>query len=144
MQPDATDWEIIKLLSKEHMTNNAIARELGLNEATIRQRIKKLKNSGIMTIRAQTNPDVLENQQLAIITANVERPDMLKTKAQEVSELENVLSVSIVAGQYDLLFEVLVESNKGLVKFITEELSTISGLSKTETFVTLKTYNKFI
>jgi len=144
MQPDATDWEIIKLLSVKQMTNNAVAIKLGVNEATIRLRIKKLKKSGILKIRAQTNPDELENQQLIIMTANVNSSNLLKVKAEEISNLENVLSVSLVAGRYDIIFEVLVESNKGLVKFVTDQLSTISGLTKTETFVTLKTYNKYI
>ena len=56
MQPDATDWEIIKLLSVKQMTNNAVALELGVNEATIRLRIKKLKKSGILKIRAPNKP----------------------------------------------------------------------------------------
>ena len=78
------------------------------------------------------------------MSANVNSSDMLKVKAEEISNLENVLSVSLVAGRYDIIFEVLVESNKGLVKFVTDQLSTVSGLTKTETFVTLKTYNKYI
>ncbi|MFC2126852.1 Lrp/AsnC family transcriptional regulator [Bacteroidota bacterium] len=144
MQPDATDWEIIKLLSKSQMTNSAVAEKLDLNEATIRQRVKKLKKNGIIKISAQTNPDTIENHQLVLVMANVDSPKLLKVKAEEISNLENVLSVSVVAGQYDLIFEVLVSSNKGLVKFITDELSTIDGLSKTETFVTLKTFKKYI
>jgi Lrp/AsnC family transcriptional regulator for asnA, asnC and gidA len=68
----------------------------------------------------------------------------LDKKAQEISELENVLSVSIVSGQYDFMIEVLVESNKGLVSFLTEKLSTVGGISKTETFVILKSYEKWV
>lgn len=144
MQPDATDWEIIKLLSEKQMTNSAVAEKLGINEATVRQRVKKLKKQGIIKITAQTNPDILENHQLVLVMANVDSPKLLKIKAEEISSLDDVLSVSVVAGQYDLIFEVLVVSNKGLVKFITQELSKIDGLSKTETFVTLKSYNKYI
>ena len=42
------------------------------------------------------------------------------------------------------MIEVMVESNKGLVNFITERLSTVEGISKTETFVVMKSYDKFI
>ena len=144
MQPDATDWKIIEILRCEHIPNNAIASQLGLTEGTVRQRLKKLREAGILKIRALTNPEILENQQLAYISANVEKSSLLDKKAQELAALPQVLSVSLVAGQYDLMIEVLVDSNKGLMKFITEELSTIEGLAKTETFLTLKSYNKFV
>jgi len=144
MQPDPTDWNIIDILRCEHTSNNAIARKLDLTEGTVRQRIKKLKDAGILKVRALTNPEVLENQQLAYISANVSESKLLDSKAQELANLPQVLNVSLVAGQYDLMIEVMVDSNKGLMKFITEELSTIEGLAKTETFLTLKSYKKFV
>ena len=144
MQLDKKDTEIIDILTAGHVPNSVIARKLGLTEGTIRQRIKKLKDLGAVNIKALRNPNVLDNQQLVIISATVTESRLLDTKAQEVSELEDVLSVSIVSGQYDLLIEVLVDSNKGLVRFLTESLSSIEGISKTESFVMLKSYNKFV
>jgi len=144
MQTDKTDSEIIGILSEGYVPNSVIARKLGLTEGTIRQRIKKLKDNGVINIKALSNPNVLENQQLVIISATVTESRLLDTKAREVSELDDVLSVSIVSGQYDLLIEVLVDSNKGLVRFLTESLSLIEGISKTESFVVLKSYNKYV
>ena len=69
---------------------------------------------------------------------------MLETKAVEISRLENVQSVNITTGRYDLMIEVLVNSNKGLVKFLTQELSQVRGISSTESFIMLKGYNKYI
>jgi len=144
MQPDKVDWQIIELLSEQYETNTTIAKELGVSEGMIRQRIKKLQDAGIIKIRALRNPEVLENQQLAILTANVSESKMLDKKANDILQLKDVLSVSILSGQYDLLIEVLVNSNKGLIRFLTEQLSKIGGISKTETFLTLKSYNKWV
>lgn len=144
MQPDKIDWQIIELLSEQHETNTTIAKELDVSEGMIRQRIKKLQDAGIIKIRALTNPEILENQQLAIVTANVSESKLLDKKAKEILELGNVISVSILSGQYDLMIEVLVDSNKGLIKFLTECLSTVDGISKTETFLVLKSCNKWI
>ena len=144
MQPDKTDWEIINMLSQKHISNIAVAKKLGFSEGTIRQRIKKLQDAGILKIKALRDPDVLENQQLAIIAVNITQADLLDKKAQEIAKLENVLSVSIVSGRYDFLIEVLVDSNKGLVKFLTKNLSQIKGISNTESFVTLKSYNRWV
>jgi hypothetical protein len=55
-----------------------------------------------------------------------------------------VLSVSIVSGRCDLMAEVLVDSNKGLVKFLTEQLSPVKGITHSESFLMLKHYRKFL
>ena len=144
MQPDKTDWKIINLLSERYLPNMTIAKKLGLSEGTIRQRIKRMQAAGILKIKALRDTNVLANQQLAIIAVNVEHSNLLDKKAREISELPEVLSVSIVSGRYDLLVEVLVDSNKGLVKFLTESLSQVDEISATESFVTLRSYNRWV
>jgi Lrp/AsnC family transcriptional regulator for asnA, asnC and gidA len=144
MQPDEIDWKIIDILRKGYVPNNTIARKLNISEGTVRLRLKKLKDSGIMEVRALINPDTLENQQLALIAMRVSESRLLESKAREVSGLKNVLSVSIISGRYDLIAEVLVDSNRGLVKFLTEELSTIKGISHSESFLMLKSYRKLV
>lgn len=144
MQPDEIDWKIIESIRKEHKNNNAIARELGVSEGMIRQRLKKLKDSGVVKVSGLINPDVLENKMLALIAANLAPGCDLKEKAEEMTGFDEVLSVSASTGRYDIMIEVLVESNKGLVKFITEALSKVEGVATTETFVMLKTFGKYV
>lgn len=144
MQPDETDWKIIDILRGGDRSNSSIARELDVSEGMIRRRIDRLKQAGILRIRAQINPDVLENQQVAVIGVNVAESRLLETKAGEIAALQDVLSVSLVSGRYDLLVEVLLSSNHGLVRFLTEGLSTIDGISKTESFLLLKSFNKLV
>jgi Lrp/AsnC family transcriptional regulator for asnA, asnC and gidA len=117
---------------------------MGLSEGAIRQRLKKLQEAGILKIKALRNPEILENQQLALLGVNVTESKLLDQKAQEIAELQEVLSVAIVSGRYDLIVEILVASNKGLIQFLTKTLSTIKGISKTETFVMLKTHKKWL
>jgi Lrp/AsnC family transcriptional regulator for asnA, asnC and gidA len=64
--------------------------------------------------------------------------------ASEVSALPEVRSVAIVTGRYDLLVEVLVASNRGLIHFLSESLATVQGIQSSETFLLLKTYDKWI
>jgi len=144
MQPDEIDWKIIKLLRKSYQNNNAIARLLGISEGTVRQRLKKLKESHIVKIKALINPEVLENQQLATIAVNVAESSLLESKASEIAELPNVLDVSITSGRYDLFVQVLVDSNHGLVRFLTKELAAVKGVSSTESFLMLKSFNKYV
>lgn len=141
---DELDWTIVNELRREESTNSALAEKLGISEGTVRQRVKRLKDSGILRIRALINPDVLARQQLASIAIMIGESRLLDQKAREIADLENVLSVSIMSGQYDLMAEVLVDSNRGLVKFLTETLPTVEGITKTESFLMLRSYNKFV
>jgi Lrp/AsnC family transcriptional regulator for asnA, asnC and gidA len=143
-QPDETDWKIIDLVRAGVVSNSAIASRLGRSEGTVRQRIKRMKESGVLAFRGLIDPDVLTNRQLTLIGANVAESRLLDDKAREISELPNVLSVSIASGRFDLIIEVLVDSNHGLVDFLIHELSGIEGISKTESFLLLKTYSKFV
>ena len=144
MQPDSTDWKIIDILREGYETNNAIGRRLSLSEGTVRQRIKRLKDAGILRIRGLINPEVLENRQVAVIGMRVAESRLLDVKAREIAALAGVLSVSLVSGRYDLMVEVLVDSNQGLVRFLTEELSRVKDIAQTETFLNLKSYRKYI
>ena len=144
MQPDDIDWKIIEILREKFIPNNAIARELGVSEGMIRQRVKRLKEAGILKIKALINPDVLENLQLAMVAINITESAFLKKRADQIASLENVLSVSFTSGRYDLFAEVLVTSNRDLVRFLTEELPNVEGVTNTETFMMLRSYGKFV
>ena len=144
MQLDAVDWKIINILREAHVSNSAIASQLELSEGAIRQRLKKLKDSGVMVVRGMINPDILSNQLIAVVAATVAESALLEKKAKEIAGLESVQSVNITTGRYDLMIEVLVDSNKGLVRFLTEQLSQVKGISSTESFIMLKGFNKYI
>jgi len=144
MELDGTDWSIIRILQAGYAPNSAIAAELGISEGTVRLRLKKLKEAGVMEVRALINPEVLNNKQLALVAMRVSESRLLEKKAEEVADLPNVLSVSISSGRYDLIAEVLVDSNRGLVRFLTEELSGVEGVVSSESFLMLKSYRKFV
>ena len=144
MQPDETVWKIISILEEGYVPNNTIALELGVSEGTVRSRLKKMKEAGILQIRALINPDVLENKQLVLVAMRVAESKLLDRKAEELSHLKNVLSVSIASGRYDLIAEVLLDSNRGLVHFLTEELSKVEGILASESFIMLKSYGKYV
>jgi Lrp/AsnC family transcriptional regulator for asnA, asnC and gidA len=144
MQTDATDWKIIDILRKGYAPNNTIARQLNISEGTVRGRLKKLKEADILQVKALINPDILENKQLALVALRVTESRLLDSKAEEVSRLPDVLSVSITSGRYDLIAEVLVDSNRGLVRFLTEQLSGVKGVLSSESFLMLKSYRKYV
>jgi len=144
MQPDDTDWKIINSLRRDYKSNNAIARELGVSEGMVRQRLRRLKENNIIRVKALINPTVMEKSQLALVAISVKDSSTLDSKSKEIAALDGVVSVSITTGRYDLFVEILVTSNRGLVRFLIETLSQVDGICDTESFLMLKTYNKYV
>jgi len=141
---DQRDWEIIELLRAGTISNSAVAKELGVSEGMIRQRIKRLRELGILSLRGLINPEILANRQVVWLGVNVTESRLLDQKAAEIAQLDDVLSVSIVSGRFDMVVELLLDSHHGLVDFLINELARINGITRTESFVTLKTYSKFV
>lgn len=142
--PDDLDWKIIDILKEADQSNNAVARQLGISEGTVRQRLKKLKEADILHIHAQINPEVLADKQLALVGITIQKSAVLQERLEEISRLPDVLSASITSGRYDIFAEVLSSSNHGLVEFLTKQLSGIEDIGTTETFVILKSYKKYV
>jgi Lrp/AsnC family transcriptional regulator for asnA, asnC and gidA len=142
---DATDHSIIEALRHDGRAgNSAIGAELGVAEGTVRQRIKKLIDAGALRVSGLVNPEIMPDHQLCVIGLKVDESKQLETRARDVSRLPEVRSVAIVTGRYDLLVEVLVASNRGLIQFLSGSLAQVPGITSSETFLLLRTYDKWI
>jgi len=145
VQLNQLDWEIIGELQKNgREPNSTIAKKLNVTEGTIRQRVKKLLEAGVLRVSGQLNPEFLEGHQLILMGINIKESKRLEKTFHELSNLEEVHSVAITSGRYDLFIQVIVSNNLGVVNFLTKSMSKIDGISQTETFVLLKTKNYWL
>jgi len=145
VQLNNLDWDIIKeLQSNGREPNSSIAKRLNVTEGTIRQRVKKLMEAGVLRVSGQLNPEFLEGHQMVLMGINISESSRLEKIFENLDSLKEVHSVAITSGRYDLFIKVIVSSNLGLVNFLTESLAQIEGISQTETFVLLKTKNYWL
>ena len=145
MKPDELDWQIVEILRNDGRTSNAeIARQLEIAEGTVRARIKRLCKAGIFRVVGQINPEFLRDHQLITIGINVKESKSLEKTLHKIARLSQVNFAAITSGRYDIVAQVLVDSNKGLINFLTKSLAKIEEISSTETFVMLKTINSWI
>ncbi len=114
----------------------AIGKEVGLSEAAVRQRVQRLIESGVMQVVAVTDPLQLGFARQAMV--GIEVSGALGPVADALSEMDEVDYVVITAGSYDLLVEVVCESDEHLLELISEKIRRIHGVSRTETFMYLK------
>jgi Lrp/AsnC family transcriptional regulator for asnA, asnC and gidA len=114
----------------------AIAQDVGLSEAAVRQRVQKLVDGGVMQVVAVTDPVELGFSRQAMI--GIRATGELEPVADALAEMSEVDYVVISAGSFDLLIEVVCESDEHLLEIISTRIRTIPGVVATETFVYLR------
>ena len=114
----------------------AIGKVVGLSEAAVRQRVQRLIDSGVMQVVAVTDPLELGFARQAMI--GIRARGELEPIADQLAEMEEVDYVVITAGSFDLLAEVVCESDEHLLEVLSHRIRTIEHVVSTETFMYLK------
>jgi Lrp/AsnC family transcriptional regulator, regulator for asnA, asnC and gidA len=142
---DNTAKNIIKLLKHDaRTTNKKIADKLNVSEGTVRNRIKRLIDDNILKLSGLTSPDKDSNNHLVMLGISLAASKDLQNKATKIAALPGVKSVAITTGRYDLLVEVWVEVKSGLINFLSNDLAKIDGVVATESFIIMRSINKWI
>ena len=114
----------------------SIGKAVGLSEAAVRQRVQRLIDGGVMQIVAVTDPLELGFARQAMIGIRVEGE--LEGIADQLAAMDEVEYVVITAGSFDILAEVLCESDEHLLEVLSTRIRAIDGVKTTESFVYLK------
>ena len=114
----------------------AIAKEVGLSEAAVRQRVQRLLDAGIMQIVAVTDPIQVGFRRQAMIGIRVSGD--LESVGAALSEMPEVDYVVTTAGSFDVLAEVVCEDDEQLLELLSTRIRQLDGVQTTETFVYLK------
>jgi Lrp/AsnC family transcriptional regulator for asnA, asnC and gidA len=141
---DETSKAIIAQLQEDgRRAYSTIGKAVGLSEAAVRQRVQKLTESGVMQIVAVTDPMQLGFARQAMIA--ISATGDIESIADQLAKIDEVDYIVVTAGSCDILAEVVVEDDEHLLKLVNNQIRTITGVIKTESFLYLKlvkqTYN---
>ncbi len=135
---DDTDHQIIAELRLDgRQANTEIARRLGVSETTVRNRIQRLINEGIIQVAAIVNLSRL-GYGVAVHVGIVCEPGRVPEVARELSAMPEIRYLSFVAGRYDLLVAASFRSQDELFTFLMERVGKIPGIERTETLYELR------
>ena len=140
MKIDKTNIDIIRELKEGKKSFKKIADKLAITENTVRARVNRLQEEGVLEICGLVDPATLPGHKVVIIGIKLSEMNLVE-KGKEISKLRGVISTSVVTGRYDLIITVLFKKGFGLLEFYTEEMAQIEGVSSVETFVVYKSYN---
>ncbi len=137
VQLDDVSKAIIEQLQQDgRRSYAAIGKEVGLSEAAVRQRVQRLVEGGVMQIVAVTDPLELGFARQAMVGIRVSGP--VQPVADAIAELDEVDYVVVTAGSFDVLAEVVAESDEDLLEIISDRIRAVPGVVTTETFMYLR------
>lgn len=141
MHLDDVSKGIIEQLQRDgRMPYASIGKAVGLSEAAVRQRVQRLLDSGVMQIVAVTDPVQLGFARQAMIGINAEGD--VEPIAETLSQMAEVDYVIITAGSFDLMVEVVCESDDHLLELLSKRIRAVTGVRSTESFVYLKLHKQ--
>jgi len=136
---DQTDKKIIDILiENSRMSYADIARKLGVSEATVFKRIKKLKDEGVIesfTLRLEPSK-IGKNVYISIgLTVN---PVLLDEIAKKLSNFDEVSEVYITVGEHNIIAHALIKDNDAFNNFLMNKIYKLEGITKIDINIILK------
>jgi Lrp/AsnC family transcriptional regulator for asnA, asnC and gidA len=134
---DAVSKAIIAELQRDgRKPYAAIGKAVGLSEAAVRQRVQRLLDNGVMQVVAVTDPLQLGFARQAMI--GITAVGEVEPIADQLAAMDELDYVVITAGSFDILAEIVCESDAHLLEVLSKRIRGIDGVRTTETFVYLK------
>lgn len=134
---DKTDIAIISHLQADgRRAYTAIAKDLGISEAGVRQRVGRLLRAKVIQIVAVSSP-----LDLGLIWAQVHlrvKGAGIEAVAQAVAALPQVDYVSICAGDVDIIAGVVAHDRDELLDVLVNHIRTIPGIEQADFVLNLK------
>ncbi len=137
---DDTDHHLISLLRKDARASmSTLAAKLGVSRGTVRNRLRKLEDDGVIVGYAlQLRPDAQPNQIRAWMGVRVEGNQTRAVVASLLGE-PGVQALHDTNGRWDLLAELRASSNAELAEVL-ERVRLIKGIAGTETSILLASF----
>jgi Lrp/AsnC family transcriptional regulator for asnA, asnC and gidA len=137
---DDVNLRIIDILSKDSSTPFVeVAKQIGISDATVHIRVKKLISEGIISkFTISVDNDLLGYDHLAFIGINVE-PGFADEAIAELSNLEEVLEIHEMHGAFDLLLKVRAKDLNQMRDLVEKKIRKLRRILETELMTVLKT-----
>lgn len=137
---DDHDESIIAHLREDgRMPVRTLAERVGLNEATVRTRIRRLEQAGIMRVVARVDLSAAGFPFSSVVGLRI-KGRSIDEVGHDLIAIPEVISVLSVIGRNDLEIQIISRSTEELNTLLTERIPAIPGVVSIESALALKIY----
>ncbi len=136
---DGIDKKILRALMDDARTPVLeIARQVGISGAAIHQRLRKLDKSGLIAgSKFIINPKVLGYTTMAFVGVYLDKAVSNPDAVRQLKKIPEVIECHYTTGNWSIFIKVLSKDNEHLMHLLNTEIQSITGVSRTETFISL-------
>jgi Lrp/AsnC family leucine-responsive transcriptional regulator len=137
---DRVDHTIVQRLQRDgRATQLELAREVGLSQPAVAERIRKLEERGVIRgYAAKVDATQLGKDITAFVGVGIEHPRHFDAFTQAVQGLDDVLECHRVAGEDSFLLKVKTQNTRTLDDLLVGQLRTLPGVTRTQTTIVLR------
>lgn len=112
-----------------------IAKDLGISNTLVHQRISKMKDAGVIDkMEVKLNPKVLGFETFAYMGIILKDTSKSKEIIELLKDIPEIIECSYVTGNYSFLLKVIVRNNDHL-RDVFERLDNLKEIQQTETMI---------
>jgi len=116
---EGLNLRIVEFLQEDgRATFSSIAGKLGVSESTVRSRVARMREQNMIHFITVTNPLALGHSSWAMLGISVGQDSSATEVAEYFRELDEVVYAMRIAGRFDLLVEVVVDTPISLRDFL--------------------------
>ena len=136
---DGIDKKILRMLMEDaRRPILEIARKIGISGAAIHQRLRKLERSGLIQgSKFIINPKIMGYTTMAYVGIYLDKAMSNPMAVKELEKIPEVLECHYTTGDWSILVKILCKDNEHLMHVLNKNIQQISGVSRTETFISL-------
>ena len=139
---DETDLRILRVLQADgRITNQALAARCHLSPAACHERVKRLRDAGVIQgFAALIDPAAIDRGLLIFVEVQLDRTtgDLFDQFAQAARQAPEILECHMVAGGVDYLIKARVADMEAYRAFLGEVLVQMPGVRETRTYAVLE------
>jgi Lrp/AsnC family transcriptional regulator, regulator for asnA, asnC and gidA len=140
MHLDNLDRRIVAELGHDaRVSNRQIAADLGVGEATIRTRLRRLQSQNLIQFTALTDFRMVGSPTLVLFGIHCE-PARVSRLATELTELEALNCVMVLLGRFNVLATGLFTSMTDVDEVKRQQIAKLRGVRHVETIVSIQQF----
>ena len=136
-QIDSTDIRILEALMDDgRIAFSALADDIGSSNTLVHQRVKKLKDLGILRKPVYlVSPEHVGYDTTAFVLIIIREASQIIDVIEALKAIPEVVSCISIMGRYDLMVHVYAVNNRHLQDIVHDKLQAIAGVEGTNTMV---------
>ena len=137
---DDIDLKILDIITQNaRIPFKDVAEKVGISRAAVHQRVSRMIDDEVITGSGYNiDPKKIEYRTCSYIGIFLDKGSLFTEVVKKLKMIREIVECHYTTGQYAIFIKVYAKNNEHLKKILSDQIQKISGISSTETFISLE------